>query len=343
MADLFYLSMIIFIPLFLSIMVIVYFFGDGKGIKKRLRNSIFIHNDKGLSQQGLLWLSIIMPFIYFALFGYIAWNGHHLLLNEDGLKNFVTISGLPLAILSLSLPLSILVSRLHATSQTAEQIKMARLKNNVDLFYSHRKELFSYFAQIGEVTYLHCLNAKYKIHPRVHKKYFTGTPELGAPKYNEAMFKHIDDSLQRARYYLGAVIMNINPELTYSFYVGSISSIIYDISMELGIPEIYIEIAQKSPLVPSPTKENENRTLLTVGTTTDIVVASYRYLENFFYNLCDFAGYTYIKVEEDEKYISEGDSYKTKKVPLVIEGLHEKEIRAAASMREQLANGRYPK
>ncbi len=319
-----------FLPLLIPVMVIAVILGNGSWLVERLRSTLTLHEDRGLAEQGLLWVSILSPFLYFLALGAISWSGHSISLTSDGLKLFLSISALPIGVLSLSLPLSVLVSRMHATKQTAKQIKITQQKNNIDLFHSHRKELFSYFAQIGEVEYLGCLTGKFKVHPRVHKVFFNGTPEDGIPLMNQEAFEDIERELSSARWQLDAVIRDINPQLTYSFYIANFCSTIYRLSQKLGLPEIYVELSEKSILVPAKLDGKEGVKLLTVGKTTDEAVAAYRYAKSYFHNLCDFAGREPDNEDNEEfKYLEMGGKFRAVKEPKVIERLHGDEIKEA--------------
>ena len=171
MSNILALVSLIALPILIPIIIVLLIFGVGINWRERLTSSLSLNADKGLSSQGLLWLSIFCPFLYFVILGSVTWQGYEILITSAGITTFFSISKLPLAILSIIIPLSVLVSRFHATKQTAEQIKITRLKNNLDLFNSHRNELFSYFTQIGEINYLDCFVAKYRVHPRVHKTF----------------------------------------------------------------------------------------------------------------------------------------------------------------------------
>lgn len=260
-----------------------------------------------------------------------SWSDHSISLTSEGLRVFFSVSALPLGALSISLPLSVLVSRLHATKQTAKQIKITQKKNNIDLFHSHRKELFSYFAQIGEVEFLGCLTGKFKVHPRVHKVFFSGKPDDGIPLINQEAFEDIERELSTARYELDSVIRDVNPNLTYSFYIANFCSTIYRLSQKLGLPEIYVELSEKSVLVPTKLDGKEEEVeLLTVGKTTDEAVAAYRYAKGYFRNLCDFAGREPDRKEDEEyKYLEMGGKFRTVKEQKVIEKLHDNEIKRA--------------
>lgn len=266
-----------------------------------------LHADKGLSEQGLLWLSIITPIAYFFFTGWFAWKDHSPQLDEAGLKTFMDISTLPLAILSLSLALTILVSRLHATKQTAEQIKITKQKNNIDLFMNHRNELFSYFSQIGETKYPSGLIGKNHIHPRLHKKFFLGEPSKGTPLPNLEAFDNTDKEINSLFHFLDAVVNNINPDFTFSSYVSNFCPQTYAIASDLGLGELLAFYKNQS----IRTRPDENGQFNeTVGGTTDHAVHALRYINEYFDNLCDFAGYKR-KMVPSERYpnLSSGNAY----------------------------------
>ncbi|MBC2381716.1 hypothetical protein HF257_10885 [Pseudomonas sp. WS 5106] len=320
---------LLLLPLLLAGIVTAATRGKGRWwTMARWISAFTMHPDQGLVRQGLLWLSILVPLFYGLGAGIIIWADYQISLTQEGLETFVKISAIPLALFSLSLPLTILVSRLHATSQTANQITLTRHKNNIDSFYSHRKELFSYFAQIGEVVFLDCIIAKFKLHPRIHKRFFTGKLADGTPMANEAEFKTVESDIENALWKIHGVLTDFNPEMTYSLYVANLCSEIYRLALTLGLTEIYIVLAEKSTLVPAIIDE-EPKMLRTVGTTTTELIAAFRYIYSFFHNLCDFAGITPLDSRKDPayRYIFEGGAFHNITIPPVIERLHAEDIR----------------
>ena len=319
MSDIFELILILIVPFLLSVLLVTKFCGDGATFLKRCTFALTLHVDRGLFKQGLFWLFILIPFLYFLALSIIAWQGYSILLTLNGLNEFVKISVVPLAILSLAVPLSVLVSRLHASKQTAEQIKITRQKNNIDLFHSHRKELFSYFLQVGKEKYLDCFDAEYKVHPRVHKNFFSGSPEDGSPEINELAFAQVERDLLLAKNLLDNVISDKNPKMTFDFYIANLCPTIYRLSYCLGLPEIHRNLAEKSVYYKSG-----NDLFLTVGKSTDEIIAAYRYAKNYFINLCDFAGRKFDLTDDASRdYIDSGISFRTIKDPPIIEHLHE--------------------
>lgn len=117
-----------------------------------------------LDKQNLFWMAIITPIMYFIIIGVIAWIGTDINVNYQGFNKFLEISKLPLGILALSPIFGVIVSNVHRTIQTEEQIKktkqqieiakdqfnLVRIKNNQDLFYSHYKYVTEKIADISE-------------------------------------------------------------------------------------------------------------------------------------------------------------------------------------------------
>ncbi|MBN3495864.1 hypothetical protein [Vibrio neptunius] len=281
---------------------------------------------KGLLSQGLLWLAMLLPISYFFVFGIIAWDGYNLDISSSGLSVFFEISAVPLTFLSLALPLTILVARFHSTEQTAKQIAITSHKNNLDSFYAHRKELFSYFAQLDETDYFGVFKVKYRVHPRLHKNFFVGSPDSGVPEINLDMFKSLEQTLSSARFQIDSVLTNKDPNSAFNFYMLNACVTIHYLSHTLGLKEIYGDLASRGVLLELDVKGKGKHEFLSVGTTTDDLVAAYRYAHDYYLNLCDFAGYVPEPIEEKYKYITTGGKFSTISTPKVIEQLHKNEI-----------------
>jgi hypothetical protein len=319
------LALIILGPSFLVVWGIIFALGF---------NSFKLNSNKGLHKQGLLWLGILLPTSYFFVFGGIAWDGYTIDISSQGLSTFFEISKVPLTFLSLALPLTILVTRFHATEQTAKQIAITSHKNNLDSFYAHRKELFSYFSQLDETDYFGALKVNFSVHPRLHKNFFIGTPDSGVPEINTDMFQHLEQKLSSARFEINNVLTNKSPDLTFSFYMLNACVTIHYLSRCLGLREIYNELALKGVSLELVVQGKGKAEYLTVGTTTDDLVAAYRYAHDYFLNLSDFAGYTSEPTQEKYKYIETGGKFRTITTPKVIEQLHKNEI--AKLLKEQV-------
>lgn len=259
---------------------------------------------KGLSSQGLFWLSILVPFSYFITFGVIAWQGYVLRLDAEGFKTFTSISALPLGVLSLMVPLSVSVARFHASKQTARQIEIVSQKNNIDLYHSHRKELFSFFDQVGERKFNYKLTVKNKVHPRLHKKYFQGIPVNGMPRPRIDKFIEIDKQLYFLRRTLISIITNKDPALNFNLYVHSFCFTVLKLSYSLGIQEVIdlMDASLKYPCILKGVSVNAE----IVGDSSDDAICAFKCIESFFQNLCDFANYEaryFNEPEEQEKLV----------------------------------------
>jgi len=329
------MALIILIPPILAIFLVAISLGENILKKGRLVSITRLHPEKGLIRQGLLWLSIFIPIFYFIVLGALAWQDCNISFTAEGFKTFINISGLPLGVLSLSLPFAVLVSRFHATEQTAKQIEIAKYKNNLDAFYAHRKELFSYFSQIGEADLDNGMKAKYKVHPIIHRVFFNGEPSDGVPKINFSAFEGIESDLICARKYIDGVIRDLNPESTFTFYLYACSAI-YTLGEKLWLKEITEDLPKRSVHVPVQFENQEITCPTTIGVTTDELVHSYWYIRSYFLNLCEFALYTSSdQVKERYRNLEIGvadDKYKFIKQPLVIERLHETIIKAMSPL-----------
>lgn len=313
----FYLFLIIFAPATLVIYGIIFVLGF---------SSFKLNADKGLLSQGLIWLVLLIPIVYFFVFGVVAWQDYQIEISSQGLSTFFDISKTPLTFLSLALPLTVLVARFHATEQTAKQIAIVSHKNKLDAFYSHRKEMFSYFAQLEPVDYFGALKGEFKVHPRLHKNCFIGSPQSGVPEINNEIFKHLEDTLSSVRHNIDTILTNKKPEMNFDLYLLNACVSIHYLSHCLGLPEIYNDLALKSITLEVDVKGEGKNKYQTIGTTTDEFVAAYRYANDYFKNLCDFSGYTITPTDKQYVYIDTGGKFRSMTTPNVIEQLHENEI-----------------
>ncbi|CAM6505097.1 hypothetical protein ENINCK372B1_16830 [Enterobacter intestinihominis] len=154
-----------------------------------VRKKAFKMNEKPLTEQYLFRQAIRIPLISSIYFGFFSWFGHQPLFNSDGFNNFISISKLPIALLSLSIPFVAVVSNIHRTVQTNRQIEEAKQKNLSDSHYSHLKFVTDYFSnlpnqvvvrkrhrEIKDVTY----KIAYPIH--LYRYVFNeSNPEKGRP------------------------------------------------------------------------------------------------------------------------------------------------------------------
>ncbi|EPN6880187.1 hypothetical protein ACT2XF_001442 [Providencia rettgeri] len=103
-------------------------------------------NDDNLAKQPIFWIGTILPLIV------SGWIEYHVILLNPELLSFGSVGDLftksapALYISALTPTLGIIISNIHRTIQTKNQIEIAenqfnvvRTKNNQDLFYSHNK------------------------------------------------------------------------------------------------------------------------------------------------------------------------------------------------------------
>ncbi|MEH8989649.1 hypothetical protein RAF82_26455 [Klebsiella pneumoniae] len=101
-----------------------------------------------LTKQYLFKQSLRIPCLSSLYFGAFSWIGHSPQFNSDGFTNFIEISKLPIAILSLTIPFVVVVNNIHRTIQTDKQIEEAKRKNISDGYYSHFKHVVDYFTNL---------------------------------------------------------------------------------------------------------------------------------------------------------------------------------------------------
>ncbi|WP_192033521.1 hypothetical protein IFU02_007690 [Pantoea agglomerans] len=279
-----------------------------------------LNTEKSIGHQGIFWFSIILPIVYFILLGSFAWSGYTFRFDAEGFKTFVSISALPLGVLSLAIPLSASVSRFHSTKQTAKQIQIVSQKNNVDLFHAHRKELFSYFEQVGEFKLHDKLTALNKPHPRLHKIFFKGDPKFGTPTADKQKFEEIDRLLESTRGMLISILDDVNPKISLGLYIQFFCRDVVLLSYELGLQEV-IDLSAASPTYPMEINGKKSN-LESIGETSDEAIAAFKCIENFYSNLCDFAFYKSSYFDNSEEAIRLRDSIRNKAEHNTIENLH---------------------
>ncbi|UXZ94583.1 hypothetical protein K3169_19735 [Pseudomonas phytophila] len=255
-----------------------------------------IDPERGLAEQGLLWLSITTPFTYFLAFGHYIWADYNIQMSAEGFQTFIKISSLPLALLSLIVPLSLLVMRIHSTTQTATQIAVTKYKNNLDTYYAQRKAMFEYFATIQDIKYEGNLTGSFKLHPRLHLKFFRNTPpEQGIPAVNPHQIKKMLTLLQRARknLHLATDISTENSErLTY--YMNACTNI-YKLANLMALEAIHTELKTKSLAFALIDEDfvgpvRDYKYLHTLGTSTSEIIGAFRYCRSYARLICEFCG-----------------------------------------------------
>ncbi len=274
--------------------------------KKMNLQTFKILPEKGLAAQGLLWLSIVVPISYFLTFGVVAWLDYYVQLSADGFETFVKISALPLGLLSFSVPLSLLIIRIHSTSQTAKQIEITKHKNNLDTYYAHRKAMFEYFAIIKPIKYEGDITGEFYLHPRLHLKFFRKTPpEKGVPNVNIHQIKKMLILLQRTRIHIQALIEGQNSQdIKKTHYIAACLTL-YEIANLLALEQIYKTLKKNSINV--EITENGQRVayanrkyIYTIGKSQDELIGAFRFCRSYARLICEFCGYSTTSFSQSE-------------------------------------------
>ncbi|WDH37590.1 hypothetical protein [Pseudomonas chlororaphis] len=176
---------------------IVVFFACASGISTDKRATFYnfsYHLDprRGLASQWPLrfWLTTIL--VYFLAAGYLCWAPYTLSFTPKGFDTFIDISKFPLALLSLTIPVGVFISRLHSTQQTAAQIEATDMKNRLDAFHAQRKGIVEYIASLGTIELAHNVSLKIQINQAFHSVVFcNSTHETGALEADEQVLKYV--------------------------------------------------------------------------------------------------------------------------------------------------------
>jgi len=272
--------------------------------------------EKGLAQQGYLWISICVPVFYFFAFGAVAWEGYAPEMSAQGFAEFLRVSTLPIGLLSLAIPLTILVSRIHATHQTSKQIEITRHKNNLDSYYAHRKAMFEYFDKIDPIDYPGAIKGVFNISPRLHLRFFIDKgPSKGTPEVNGEMFAKSLITIAEIQFNIhNALLSDAKLEERIGNYADACTKIYY-LAGALGLSVIYEGIKGASDYDEIHFKPNassyQDLTFWCLGSSTDQLVGAYRYVRSFLRALCEFAGQdVYFFDEKKYPLIDKGKNYR---------------------------------
>lgn len=169
-----------------------------------VRRKAFSMDEKPLTKQYLFKQSLRVPCISSLYFGILSWMGHTPQFNSDGFINFIEISKLPIALLSLTIPFVIVVNNIHRTIQTDKQIEEAKRKNLSDSYYSHFKHVVDYFTNLPpkklalDVTYANNFKQEFKISSPIHLYKFIyneNSPSNGVANTNKYYMQKLSDLL----------------------------------------------------------------------------------------------------------------------------------------------------
>lgn len=265
-----------------------------------------LNSKKSLAHQPLLWFSLGLPFLYFLMFGAIVWSRSDLELSAEGFENFLKISTMPLLLLSLALPFSLLIWRFHATLQTAEQIALASYKNNIDTYYAHKKALIDHFSSIPTRTYEGGIKAVFSLHPRLHLKFFDNTaPSEGIPNINNSAFEASINLLRTAQQAIYNMLTTGSDAQRISNYIKACDEL-YELAGVLVLEPIYGQLFQASVRKKYPeclkTSNDGRRNFRPMGASTHELIGAYRYCRSFLRLLCEFAGYEITFFEDRGRY-----------------------------------------
>lgn len=326
MADGVLLIVTISLAVLVSLMLVACFIGKGEWGWSRINSTLQLDTGQGLAHQGLLWLSISIPVAIAISLGLWVWPKYSFELSPAGFKNFIDISILPLAIMSLSLPLSGLISKFHSTQQTAKQIEVVSFKNNLDAFYTHRKEMLAYFAAMEEVDYLGVAMFGYHLHPVLHLRFFSGTPEKGLPAVDMEAFKSVEASILSAAKFLRGVLVPdpVSSISTLNMYLQACENILVA-AESLHITKITRDFVLLGVMIRSEKCKPPHYDMLTLGTTTLHALAAIRFVRGFYDSLCDFAGVSRLFIPQTFDVVFRGGKSLTEG-GLEIERLHEFDI-----------------
>ena len=115
-----------------------------------LKNKSLNLNEESLDKQPLFWFAVLSPIVLFLIFGVIIWKDYIPDLSKAGLENFAKISTFPLAVLTLSPILGVIVSNIHKSIQTEKQIEQSEIKGRIDSFIAHYKFIMDRIDEIQE-------------------------------------------------------------------------------------------------------------------------------------------------------------------------------------------------
>lgn len=249
------------------------------------RNVLFMLNpEHGLGSQTLFWLVVLAPLTYFVIFGAFAWKGYDVSLNADGFKQFIDISTLPIALLSLSIPLTALVTYLHSTAQTAKQIE----KNEHELFYLHRREFIFYFEQIGATTLYDVFKVEFRISPRIHGQFFKGEVKEGIPLLDTCKVDELVGKFKEAERCLAQVLTEPHSDETHQAYFTFCENVNRLINF-LAIRDLKLHVETNSYLMSWPGAEG--REVQSIGWRADHAIAAFDCLRVYLNNILHFSTY----------------------------------------------------
>lgn len=167
---------------------------------------------QGLASQGpfRFWISSIL--VYFSVAGYICWRPYSLSFTPEGFDKFIEISKFPLALLSLTVPVGVFISRLHSTQQTAAQIEVTDAKNRLDSFHAQRKGIVEYISSLGTIELAHQVELKIQVNQAFHSAIFRKSTQLtGAEEADSRAVEEIIYKVEAILNHLALLLPNFEP------------------------------------------------------------------------------------------------------------------------------------
>lgn len=171
------------------------------------KDTFKISPDEWLLSQTLFWCSLSIPFLLFLSFGSISWKEYDLEISQKNFDTFLEISKLPLWLLAIAAPFSVIIARAHGTEQTATQIKELIKKNNSDSYQSQRSDFLAYFKNTN-------------IGIKAYSNFYSSTIEKGAFPPNEELILKTKLTIQRSLSVMRSIYIehsNKNSDLDFHY------------------------------------------------------------------------------------------------------------------------------
>lgn len=308
MPDWLCLALLLTIPPLGSIALVVIIFKQKEDSCHSEIKKIFQLDEKSLHAQRIFWHSIILPVLYFLALCIVFWEDYDLSLTVDGINTFWDLGKLQLAVLSTSIPLSVLASRAHSTHQTAVQIRNLNDTNNRALLNKHRSDFFDYFDRVSEVKYSKYFTGKFKVHAGVYTSFFIVNNELGEYAINSKTFSKLAEQLTKMKEVLGNLLYTeateegffVSDLRTDEFSFGESTGYFYQLyedycyhvrklSELLLLSEIDNSFPYRSIIITIHINEFESYSWRTIGKSTEDAISVYRYIYQYYVELCRFA------------------------------------------------------
>ncbi|KQH85757.1 hypothetical protein AMR76_10755 [Vibrio furnissii] len=91
-------------------------------------NKLKLNPNLGLDRQPIFWIAVLFPVLLAVGLGIPLWSEYTLEFSAPAYLRFMELSQLPLTVSALSIPLGVLVGRIHGTKQTSLQIEKTNLQ-----------------------------------------------------------------------------------------------------------------------------------------------------------------------------------------------------------------------